>query len=142
MALHNTSDDCWVVVFGYVLDMTNLLAKSREEGLSEMCTPIEQAAGTDISHWMDPITLEPKRAVDPSFNLFWWYCPTGRYLHIPPITPDSEWDPEKIGTPWWRDDDLRIGQVTQKVRRVRLINMITKDDDYMDVCMEENIHEI
>jgi len=29
-----------------------------------------------------------------------------------------------------------------KTRKVRIINMITKDDDIVDVCSEENMHEI
>ena len=99
-------------------------------------------AGTDITHWFDPLTLEPKRAVDPMTNLFWWHCPTGRYLHIPPIEPCSAWDPEEIGTPWWKDEALRIGQLSQKTRKVRIINMITKDDDVLEVASEENMHEI
>ena len=85
IALHATGDDCWVSFFGYVFDLTTILAKSRQEGLAELCVPIEKEAGTDITHWFDPITLEPKRAVCPTTNLYWWHCPNGRYLHIPPI---------------------------------------------------------
>ena len=109
VALHNTADDCWLSFFGYVFDMTKLLTKSRMDGQAELCVPIEAAAGTDITNWFDPITLEPKRAVDRTTNLYWWHCPYGRYLHIPPIEPDSAWDTEAIGTPWWKDESLRIG---------------------------------
>lgn len=66
--------------------------------------------------------MQPKRAIDPRSNLFWWHCPLGRYLHIPPIEPDSAWDPDSFGMPWWKDEMLRIGTLTEKSRKLRIIN--------------------
>ena len=57
MALHNTSDNCWVSFFGYVYDLTQLLADNQAKQ-AELCEPIANIAGTDITHWFDPITLE------------------------------------------------------------------------------------
>ena len=55
--LHNTSDDCHVSFFGFVYDLTQLLAKNRKAN-ADLCEPIERVAGSDITHWFDPITLE------------------------------------------------------------------------------------
>ena len=74
--------------------------------------------------------------------MFWWHCPLGRYLHIPPITPDSNWDPESFEVSWWKDESLRIGSLTTKTRKLRIINLYTKDDDVIDVCCEETLNEI
>lgn len=52
VALHCTSDDCWVSFFNGVYDLTKLLADNRAQ-FSELCTPIEKVAGTDITHWFD-----------------------------------------------------------------------------------------
>ena len=59
----------------------------------ETTRPLIKAAGQDITHWLDFDTKEPKMAVDPQTNMLWYYCPMGRYLHVPPLMPDSEWDP-------------------------------------------------
>ena len=47
----------WVSFFGKVYDLAPLLA---EHDGSELTFPIRQAAGTDISHWFDETTKEPK----------------------------------------------------------------------------------
>ena len=54
--------------------------------------------------------------------MLWYDCPMGRYLHVPPIFPDSEWDPSSFKTPWWRDESLCIGRLTEKTRKIRIIN--------------------
>jgi hypothetical protein len=100
------------------------------------------AAGTDISHWLDYDTQEPKMAVDPQTNMKWYYCPTGRYLHIPPLMPDSDWDPSSFSIPWWKDQSLCIGDLSDKTRKIRVINQLTKADDIIEVCSEETMNEI
>ena len=101
-----------------------------------------KAAGTDISHWFDPYTWEPKTAVDPVTGVNWYYCPYGRFLHIPPLTPDSDWDPASFKIPWWRDRQLCIGRLTEKTRKIRIFNQLTKADDELVVCKEETLNEI
>jgi hypothetical protein len=53
VAAHNQSDDCWVSAFNYVYDLTKLI---QENFHSELCDPIILNAGTDITHWFDPLT--------------------------------------------------------------------------------------
>ena len=141
VARHNTANDCWVSFFYGVYDLTKLIHDNLENQAA-LCKPIYDVAGSDISHWFDPISQEPKRAVNPETNLYWWHCPTGRYLHIPPMIPDSTWDPTSFLLPWWKDVGLRIGQLTEKTRKLRVINMQTKDDDIIEVCSEETLNEI
>ena len=138
---HNSSTDCWVSFFYGVYDLSKLLADN-QTSQAALCLPIVQAAGSDISHWFDPMTQEPKKAVDSKTNLYWWHTPMGRFLHIQPLIPDSTWDPASFLLPWWKDAGLRIGQLTEKTRKLRVINMRTKDDDVIEVCSEETLNEI
>lgn len=136
---HCTADDCWVSFNGQVYDLTQLIQKNIQ---LETAKPLINAAGTDISHWLDFFTQEPKMAVDPISNMNWYYCPMGRYLHIPPLMPDSEWDPTSFKTPWWKDQSLCIGDLSDKTRKIRIINQLTKADDIIEVCSEETMNEI
>lgn len=139
VAKHNTADDCWVSFFYEVYDLTQLI---QDNILLEACKPLIAAAGTDISHCLDYDTREPKMAIDPLTNVNWFYCPMGRYLHIPPLMPDSEWDPSSFKEPWWRDINLRVGRLTEKTRKIRIFNQLTKADDVIEVCSEETMNEI
>ena len=70
-------------------------------------------------------------------------CPTGRFLHVPPSEPDSNWDPSSFTIPWWQDDArYSIGKLTERTRSVRLINTLTKQDDVIEVASEESLNEI
>ena len=66
----------------------------------------------------------------------------GRYLHIPPLEPDASWDNTSFLLPWWKDVGLRVGQLTRKTRKLRVINLTTGDDDVIEVCSEETMNEI
>merc|ERR1712176_501240 len=48
-----------------------------------LAQPILSAAGSDISHWFDENTKEPRTHVDPTTGLEEIYCPWGRYIHVP-----------------------------------------------------------
>jgi cytochrome b involved in lipid metabolism len=138
VSAHNTADDCWVSFFDEVYDLSKLI----QDNFSAECEPIIKAAGQDITHWFDAETHEPRTWVDSKTNMTWYYTPFGRYLHIPPIEPDSSWDPSSFKTPWWKDRTLCIGRLTLKTRKLRIINMLTKDDDIIEVCSEETMNEI
>lgn len=139
---HNTPDNCWVSIFNQVYDLTKLI---QENSSSSLCDPIVLAAGTDITHWFNPDTREPKTFVDPVTNLKSFFCPTGRYLHIPPANANSNVDKEvaKFEIPWWNDNNRYIiGRLTQKVRTINIMNTLTKDEVNIDVATEENMNEI
>lgn len=108
-----------------------------------LCDPIVLAAGSDITNWFDPDTKQPKTWIDPVSNSRDYYCPSGRYLHIPPKEPHSNWDTKGFETAWWDDvDQFMIGRKTTAVRKIRIVNTLTKHDDIMDVCSEETMNEI
>ncbi len=51
---HNTADNCWVSFFNEVYDVSKLI----QDNFSALCEPIIRSAGTDITHWFDPVTKE------------------------------------------------------------------------------------
>ena len=139
MSKHCTADDCWVSFFYEVYDLSKLIQDNIH---LEECKPLIRAAGTDITHWLDKETGEPKMAIHPLAGMNWFDCPMGRYLHIPPLMPDSTWDPSSFKLPWWRDRSLCIGRLTEKTRKIRIFNQLTKADDVIEVCSEETMNEI
>ena len=144
VAKHNTSDDCWVSFFNLVFDLTQLI---QENHATELCDPIVLNAGKDITHWFDPETKEPKSFIDPRTNTkeYLCLCPIGRYLHIPPrnATSDCAKEVVEFDTPWWFDEGkYLIGRLTKKVRKVNIINTLTRDEQILEVASEENLNEI
>lgn len=73
---HAFAYDLWVVLFGNVLDLTELIQKNIS---SPLCEPIIAFAGTDISHWFSHKTKEPKTRIDPNTGRTVYYCPNGKY---------------------------------------------------------------
>lgn len=70
-------------------------------------------------------------------------CPNGRFLHVPPTEPNSDWDPDSFNIPWWVDDARYcIGKLTTKTRFIRIVNTLTKNDDKIEVASEESLNEI
>jgi len=135
--VHNHFHDCWVSYFGKVYDLTPLLAE--HQGL--LVQPILRFAGQDISHWFDAKTRDPKTWIDPSLNVRLPYTPYGRFVHIPPPEPVSNWDTD-VDIPWWQDNKYLIGNLSKKKRKVRLLNMLSGQDDLLNVCSEETLEEI
>ncbi|OMJ67742.1 hypothetical protein SteCoe_35022 [Stentor coeruleus] len=136
--VHCTAADCWVSFFYKVYDLSTLLHEHRGDPL---CWPIIQAAGSDISHWFDEETGEPKAYIDPVSNMKVVYCPFGRYLHVPPIDPSGYFD-TSFKIPWWKDEKYYIGHLSKKPRKIRLLNMLSKTDDIIEVASEETLEEI
>lgn len=137
IAKHNTSHDCWISYFGNVYDLTPLLA----EYDGPLAMPIIEAAGTDISHWFDEVTHQPKMHINPDTGLEEIYCPWGRYIHVPPQGPHSQWATDFV-TPWWEDPRFYIGSFTVRTRKVAMVNMLTKQKQTLEVPIEETIEEI
>jgi hypothetical protein len=136
VAKHNSGHDCWVSYCGEVKDLTPLLA----EYMGPLAEPIIAAAGTDITHWFAD-NREPKRYIHPETGLETIYCPQGRYIHVPPITPDSNWHND-FDTPWWRDKKYSIGRLASATIKIRVVNLLTKQTCNLEVPVEERISEI
>lgn len=135
---HISSGDLWVVIFGEVYDLTPLIQKNIA---SPLCQPLIDFGGKDISHFFDKKTREPKTKIDTNTGKRIFYCPNGRYLHVPSPYPDA--DPEPMANkPWWRDRSYVIGKLTERVRKLRIINMLTHQENTIEVPQEETIEEI
>jgi len=137
VAKHNSGHDCWVSYFGQVFDLTNLLARYQ----GPLATPIINAAGSDISHWFNEQTRAPKTWTDPQTNCTEVYCPQGRYIHVPPKYPTSDWS-TKTGTPWWKDAQYHIGSLAKKTRKVNVVNLLTKQQQILEIPTDETVGEI
>jgi len=101
---------------------------------------IEQA-GNDVTEWFDHLTGDVKYHVDPETNLTVPYTPMGRFMHVPPKDPTSDWKND-FGTPWWRDEQFLIGRLSKSTRLVRIVNVLTKQEKLLEVCAEETLSEI
>lgn len=137
IALHNRADDLWVSIFHKVYDLTKLVADND----GRLVQPIIEAAGTDITHWFDSITKEVKTHIDPITELEAPFCPMGEFLHCAPTMPTGDWS-SNIGNPWWKDRSLQIGALSMKTRKIRLFNMLTQQENIIEVCSEETLEEI
>jgi len=137
VTMHNRADDLWVTMFQKVYDLTALVADN--EG--HLVMPIIEAAGTDISHWFDSVTKEVKTYIDPKTELEVPFCPMGEFLHCPPPMPTIDWS-SNIGKPWWKNKKFCIGNLTHKTRKIKLYNMLTKQETTIEVCSEETLEEI
>ncbi|KNC46609.1 cytochrome b5 domain containing 1 [Thecamonas trahens ATCC 50062] len=100
-----------------------------------------KAAGTDISHWFEAKTGQPRAELDEALNLPVPYAPQGRYLHLPPNGPAAKWDND-FGLPWWMDPSRCIGLLSAKTRYIRITNTLTGQEDVLEVCAEETLAEI
>ncbi|GMI26364.1 hypothetical protein TrRE_jg13538 [Triparma retinervis] len=137
VALHNSADDCWVSIHGSVLDLSEFLGANR----GPLARPIIEAAGGDISFWFDKATGDVKTYMDPDRLLTLPYTPMGRFLHVPPPEPTSEWNTD-FGTPWWKNENYIIGKLSTKPRKINVVNTLTQQEHLLEVCSEETISEI
>jgi len=134
--LHNCADDCWVSIFNKVFDVTTLIKENR----GPLANPIIEAAGTSISHWFCEKTGDIKTYMDPVRNILMPHTPYGRFIHIPP--PDPRDKTPSIDTPWWKDSKFVIGLLTAKTRMIKVVNMVTRNEDVITICSEETISDI
>lgn len=55
--------------------------------------------------------------------------------------PDANWASD-VQTPWWKDSSYVLGQLTAKTRRIKLLNMLSRQETMLEVCSEETLFEI
>lgn len=73
-----------------------------------------------------------RRYVDPLTTCERYYTPMGRFVHIPPAGPRSDWATEVAPT-WWRDERYQVGLLTAKTRWIRIINTLTSQEQRLQV---------
>ncbi|KAG5852061.1 cytochrome b5 domain-containing protein 1 [Anguilla rostrata] len=138
VSLHNTIGDIWVSYLGKVRDLTPLVNEYKGDVLLK---PMIECAGKDISHWFNPKTEDIQTHVDPLTGCMKYYTPRGRFVHVPPPYPCTDWAND-FGTPWWRDKRYEIGLLSAKTRWIRIINTLTSQEQSLEVCSEETLNEI
>ena len=61
------------------------------------------------------------------------YIPMGRFLHVPPQGPRTDWL-SNLGKPWWKDDNYCIGQLSSKTRKILLLDTLISQEQEIEVC--------
>eukprot|EP00904_Undaria_pinnatifida_P009298 jgi/Undpi1/5499/HiC_scaffold_2.g00778.m1 len=89
----------------------------------------------------DQLTGDPRTCVDPHTGLTVPYLPMGRFLHVPPNFPTTKWS-TSFGLPWWRDQTLVVGKLTRKARPLKVVNILSQQEDQLLVACEETIADI
>ena len=74
-----------------------------------------------------------KTHIDPVTGCRVPYSPMGRFIDVPPPCPRSDWAND-FGLPWWKNDKYCIGNLSQKTRRLRIINTLTLQEQTIEVC--------
>lgn len=139
---HAFADDAYVSLNGKVLDLTVLIATyNARPKFAYLTKPLVQAAGSDISHWWDPQNDTLKTCVDINTGMRTYTQPMGRFPHVPTIYPDSNIDLE-YDTPWWKDPQYIVGELTSKTRKVRIVNTLNGHEVTLEVCAEETLNDI
>ncbi|KAJ4456182.1 putative AstB/chuR-related protein [Paratrimastix pyriformis] len=139
VAQHNHPSDCWLSWLGKVYDLTPLIRDNASQSLA--IQPILDNAGRDISHWFNPKTGMLRTCVDEASGMLVPFLPMGKLLHALPRDPRTDC-PNDFAIPWWADTRFCIGTLTRKPRKIRLVNMLTRDEHVIEVCTEETLEQI
>ena len=70
--------------------------------------------------------------MDPVTSCVRYFTPRGRFLHVPPPRPRSDWVND-FGRPWWSDPRYEVGRLTAKTRWVRVVNTLTSQEQLLEV---------
>ncbi|XP_027375352.1 cytochrome b5 domain-containing protein 1 [Bos indicus x Bos taurus] len=138
VAQHNQPEDLWVSYLGNVYNLTPLAQEYKGDLLLK---PIVEVAGQDISHWFDPKTRDIRKHIDPLTGSLRYRTPRGRFLHVPPQLPRSDWAND-FGTPWWQGSRYEVGRLSSKTRNIRIINTLTSQEHTLEVGALESMWEI
>jgi len=130
--LHRSADDIWVSYMGRVYDLTNLC---ETHAGNVLLRPIIANAGKDITHWFDLTTKDIRKHIDPKSGLRCYYCPHGRFLDIPEVGEEAQ-------DPWWQGNKYLVGYLSEKVRKIRIINTLTSQENKIEVCSEDTMEDI
>jgi hypothetical protein len=94
--------------------------------------PIIDMAGQDITHWFDSKTKDLKMHVDPTTKCLSYHTQLGRFMHVPPPYPSSDWAND-FGKPWWKDEKYNIGILSKKTRFIKIKNALTLQNQIIEV---------
>jgi hypothetical protein len=134
---HNTSEDCWVSFLDHVWDLTALVKGHANE---EEYQPIIRAAGSDISHWFNPLTQDIRTIIDEEREMEIPHLQAATLLHVPKIGAGTGVVPPS--QPWWKNESQKIGKLSKNPRWIRLLNTLTGLEDWLEVAGEESMNDI
>lgn len=78
------------------------------------------------------LPLKIRKHIDPLTGCLRYRTPRGRFLHIPPQLPRSDWAND-FGTPWWQGSHYEVGRLSAKTRNIRIINTLTSQEHTLEV---------
>ncbi|XP_075237782.1 cytochrome b5 domain-containing protein 1 [Lycorma delicatula] len=140
VVLHNTENDCWVIINGRILDLTPLIEKYKGIEEHNLIKPIIAHAGKDISHWFNK-NNNIIEFIHPITGVKVPYTPHGRIPDVGLQVPSTEW--EALQTlPWWQDSKYVVGILTKNSRPIRIMNTLNGESALLHVCCEDNIKRI
>lgn len=79
--------------------------------------------------------------VDPITGCIVPFTPVGRFLHIPPQGPRTDWS-SNIGKPWWNDDRYFIGLLSEKTRKVIIMDTLISKEQVIEVIQMFDLYVI
>lgn len=75
--------------------------------------------------------------MDPLTHCVIPYTPHGRFLHVAPAQPSSDWVND-FGLPWWKDHTYYIGNLSNKTRLIKVVNTLTSQDHVIEVSITQD----
>ena len=146
ISTHNYRNDCWVVIFRKIFNLTQLIKEnSSNKNTALLIKPLLRFAGQDISDWFDSYTNDVKTYIHPTSNLKCYYLPFGRFIDVAPQNiPVTNWsfDVFHDDMPWWQNWKFVCGIKSEKPRNIRIVNTLTNQDKVVQVATEETLNEI
>jgi len=76
--------------------------------------------------------VQVRMHVDPITHCLIPYTPHGRFVHVAPPYPSSDWAND-FGVPWWRDGNYVLGNLSKKTRLVKVVNTLTSQEHVIEV---------
>ncbi|XP_025776215.1 cytochrome b5 domain-containing protein 1 isoform X2 [Puma concolor] len=127
VAQHNRPEDLWVSYLGSVYDLTPLAQEYKGKGRA-----LGQGQGVRPSP--NP-ALKIRKHIDPLTGTLRYRTPWGRFLHVPPQLPRSDWAND-FGKPWWQGSRYEVGRLSAKTRNIRIINTLTSQEHMLELYVE------
>ncbi len=148
VAVHATSESCWVLLWDYVYDITKLLVSRPPHAAKSILS----VAGKDISHLFEhgrslgisDLNVREFSIGTASHPITALIAPRSglRALAFPSRqAPDDRTDKAPL-SPWWQDETLIVGRLASKLRKIIVKNVLTGHEHFMEVPSEEILADV